>query len=173
MQDLARWWARAVGDHEAVAILARGAVVAAFLRGGYAVALRAGDVCARHVDAIGADLRHPAMLAPWGLVDADKRTELCNACIGEQEGERDHSIQPVWRALMQAAVATPANPDRVLNVVPELREVATKALRLQRELLEKPSLWRNRSDRERRVRVRRERVAARRQQKVQPHVKIS
>ena len=49
---------------------------------------------------------------------------MCVGSVLKQEGERNNTVQPIRRTLVQAIVGRSANPDALFNVLPERGQVA-------------------------------------------------
>jgi hypothetical protein len=138
----------AVVDYEAEAVFRRHARIVTSLGVLYedAVAAAGGNIAAVHVGAVGANWRERVAFefASSVLVDAGEARELLDASVLQEKGEWDDAVEPVRSTFVQATVTLSANPNAVLNIIPELREMSRKPLGLKLELGEQPTLRRGR-----------------------------
>eukprot|EP00962_Isochrysis_galbana_P017535 scaffold5038_cov112-Isochrysis_galbana.AAC.7 len=146
----ARWHVACIYD-EPPASIRTCAVVPALLRGGDKVPSSPGQISPRSDGPwLAQGPGRPALLARGRLPDAGKGAEVGDAGVAEQKGQRDDAVEPVGRALVQAAVGRATDPDRVHHIGPELGQVPAEALGLQHELTQQPALWCDGADGQRR-----------------------
>mmetsp|Transcript_87609 Transcript_87609/g.234550 ORF Transcript_87609/g.234550 Transcript_87609/m.234550 type:complete len:284 (+) Transcript_87609:1977-2828(+) len=82
------------------------------------------------------------------LVDPGHPVQLRDVRVLEEVGQGDKPVEPIGRTLVKIPVSLTSNPDAILDIIPELRQMPRQTLSLQHELLEQPSPGRGSASRQ-------------------------